>query len=132
MTIKKIHHIGIAVPDMDEAMTFWRDALGLDLSHLEDVPEQESVIAFFPTGESKVELVEPTTDSSGLARYMAKRGPGVHHICFEVDDIEQTLAQLKENGVRLINEEPTTNASGTKIAFIHPKSTGGVLVELYE
>jgi methylmalonyl-CoA/ethylmalonyl-CoA epimerase len=132
MSIKKIDHIAIVVPNIPEALTFWRDALGLELSHLEEVPEQEALIAFLPTGESEVELVEPTTDSSGMARFMAKRGPGMHHICFEVDDIEGTLARLKEQGVQLINEEPTIGAGGKRMAFIHPKSTGGVLVELYE
>jgi methylmalonyl-CoA/ethylmalonyl-CoA epimerase len=132
MSIKKIDHIAIVVPNIPEALTFWRDALGLELSHLEEVPEQEALIAFLPTGESEVELVEPTTESSGMARFMAKRGPGMHHICFEVDDIEGTLARLKEQGVQLINEEPTIGAGGKRMAFIHPKSTGGVLVELYE
>lgn len=132
MTIKRINHIAIVVPDIDEALAFWRDALGLDLSHMEEVAGQESLVAFLPTGESEVELVEPTTDTSGLARYLAKRGPGMHHICFEVEDIASVLARLKEKGVQLINEEPTTGAGGKKVAFIHPKSTGGVLVELYE
>ena len=132
MAVKKIDHIAIVVPDIDGALAFWRDALGLELSHQEEVPEQESLIAFLPAGESEVELVEPTTDTSGIARYVAKRGPGMHHICFEVDDIEATLARLKEQGVQLINEEPTIGAGGKRIAFIHPKSTGGVLVELYE
>lgn len=132
MTIKKIDHIAIVVPEIDEALGFWRDALGLELSHLEEVPEQETLVAFLPAGESEVELVKPTTDTSGMARYMAKRGPGMHHICFEVEDIESMLVRLKEQGVQLINEEPTIGAGGKKIAFIHPKSAGGVLVELYE
>jgi methylmalonyl-CoA/ethylmalonyl-CoA epimerase len=132
MTVKKIDHIAIVVPDIDEALKFWRDALGLELSHVEEVPEQESRVAFLPTGGSEVELVQPTTDTSGMARYMAKRGPGMHHISFAVDNIEEMLAQLQEKGVQLINEEPTIGAGGKKIAFIHPKSTGGVLVELYE
>ena len=132
MTIEKIDHIAIVVPDIDEALTFWRDALGLNLSHVEEVSGQESLVAFLTTGETEVELVEPTTDTSGMARYLAKRGPGMHHICFEVKDIEVIMARLKEKGVQLINEEPTMGASGRKIAFIHPKSTGGVLVELYE
>jgi methylmalonyl-CoA/ethylmalonyl-CoA epimerase len=132
MTIEKINHIAIVVPDVDEALTFWRDALGLNLSHIEEVPAQEAVIAFLTTGETEVELVEPTTDTSGMARYMAKRGPGMHHICFEVKDIEVAMARLREKGVQLINEEPTIGAGGRKVAFIHPKSTGGVLVELYE
>lgn len=132
MPIKKINHIAIVVPDINEALTFWQDALGLDLSHVEDVPAQETKVAFLPTGGSEVELVEPTSDTSGMARYMAKRGPGIHHICFEVEGIEGILAQLKAKGVQLINEEPTIGAGGKKVAFIHPKSTGGVLVELYE
>jgi methylmalonyl-CoA/ethylmalonyl-CoA epimerase len=132
MPIKKINHIAIVVPEINEALTFWQDALGLDLSHVEDVPAQETKVAFLPTGGSEVELVEPTNDTSGMARYMAKRGPGIHHICFEVDGIEEILTQLKERGVQLINEEPTIGAGGKKVAFIHPKSTGGVLIELYE
>jgi methylmalonyl-CoA/ethylmalonyl-CoA epimerase len=132
MGIKRIDHIAIVVPDTQKALAFWQDALGLTLSHTEEVPAQETTVAFLPAGESEVELVEPTTETSGMARYMDKRGPGMHHICFEVDDIDQTLAQLKEKGIQLINEEPTIGAGGKRIAFIHPKSTGGVLIELYE
>ena len=132
MIIKKIDHIAIVVSDIDEALTFWRHALGLSFSHVEEVPGREALIAFLPAGESEVELVEPTTDTSAVARYLAKRGPGMHHICFEVENIEMTLARLKEKDVQLINEEPIVGAGGRKIAFIHPKSTGGVLVELYE
>lgn len=132
MSIKKIEHIAIVVPDIEQALTFWRDVLGLELSHLEEVLEQEALVAFLPVGESEVELVEPTTESSGVARHMARRGAGLHHICFEVEDIEATLARLKEQGVQLVNEEPTIGAGGKRMAFIHPKSTGGVLVELYE
>ena len=130
--IKKIDHIAIVVEDIEDALEFWHDALGLELSHVEDVPNQESVVAFLPAKESEVELVKPTSDNSGVARYLKKRGPGMHHICFVVDDIAHTLARLKEKGIQLINEEPTIGAGGKKIAFIHPKSTGGVLVELYE
>ncbi len=130
--IKRIDHIAIVVEDIDSALGFWRDALGLELDHIEDVPEQKSLIAFLPTGGSEVELVKPTTDDSGVARYLQKRGPGMHHICFEVDDIEAILGQLKGKGVRLINETPITSADGKKLAFIHPESTRGVLVELYE
>jgi methylmalonyl-CoA/ethylmalonyl-CoA epimerase len=132
MSIKKIDHVAIVVSDTEEALTFWKDALGLELSHIETVPEQESLVAFLPTGESEVELVEPTTETGSVARYLSKRGAGMHHICFEVEDIEATLKRLKEKGVRLINEEPTVGAGGKKIAFIHPRSTGGVLVELSE
>ena len=130
--IKKIDHIAIVVEDIDAALHFWRDALGLQLDHIEDVPEQKSLVAFLPTGESEVELVKPTTDDSGIARYLQKRGPGMHHICFEVEDIEQVLSELKEKGVRLINETPVPMEGGKSIAFIHPESTGGVLVELYQ
>ena len=130
--IKRINHIAIVVDDIDTALTFWRDALGLKLDHIEDIPEQESIVAFLPTGESEVELVQPTSEDSGVARYLQKRGPGMHHICFEVEDIHVSLEQLKGKGVRLINETPMTGAGGKKMAFIHPESAYGVLVELYE
>ena len=130
--IKRIDHIAIVVEDIDSALGFWHDALGLELDHIEDVPEQKSLVAFLPTSGSEVELVKPTTDDSGVARYLQKRGPGMHHICFEVDDIEAILAQLRGKGVRLINETPITSVDGKKLAFIHPESTHGVLVELYQ
>jgi methylmalonyl-CoA/ethylmalonyl-CoA epimerase len=131
-TIKRINHIAIVVDDIDHALGFWRDALGLELAHVEHVPDQESVVAFLPTGEAEIELVKPTTDTSGVAKYLQRRGPGMHHICFEVDDIEACLANLQDHEVHLINETPTIGTGGKKIAFIHPKSTHGVLVELYE
>ncbi len=130
--IKRIDHIAIVVEDIDTALDFWRDTLGLELNHVEVVPEQQSAVAFLPTGESEVELVKPTTATSGVARYLAKRGPGIHHICFEVDDIAATLATLKAHGVRLIDETPRIGTGGKQIAFIHPESTHGVLIELYE
>jgi methylmalonyl-CoA/ethylmalonyl-CoA epimerase len=130
--IKRINHIAIVVDDIDRALSFWRDALGLKLDHIMDIPEQESMVAFLPTGESEVELVQPTSEDSGVARYLQKRGPGMHHICFEVEDIQASLEQLKGKGVRLINETPMTGAGGKKMAFIHPESAFGVLVELYE
>jgi methylmalonyl-CoA/ethylmalonyl-CoA epimerase len=130
--IKRIDHIAIVVDDIDAALVFWRDALGLELTHVEDVPDQQSAVAFLPTGQSEVELVKPTSDSSGVARFLRKRGPGMHHICFEVEDIEQTLSMLKARGVRLIDETPKIGTGGKKIAFVHPESTHGVLVELYE
>lgn len=132
MPIKRIDHIAIVVEHIDQALDFWEDALGLRLEHIEAVPDQESAVAFLPSGQSEVELVEPTTDSSGVAKYLAKRGPGMHHICFEVDDIEVMLERMKAHGVKLINETPTIGTGGKKIAFIHPSSTHGVLVELYE
>ncbi len=130
--IKKIDHIAIVVDDIESALEFWKDALGLELSHIEDVPDQQSLVAFLPAQESEVELVKPTTPDSGVARFLKKRGPGIHHICFEVEDIEETLGYLKNKGVRLINDVPQIGTGGKKIAFIHPDSTDGVLIELYE
>lgn len=130
--IKRIQHVAIVVEDIEAALAFWRDALGLELQHVEELPEQKSVVAFMPLAQSEIELVKPTTDDSGVARYLQKRGPGMHHICFEVDDIHSFLAQLKTRGVRLINETPVTGAGGTLVAFIHPESANGVLVELYQ
>lgn len=130
--IRGIHHVAIVVDDMEEALKFWRDSLGLEVEHVEDVPDQQAIVAFLPTGNSEIELVKPTSDDNGAARFMQKHGPGMHHICFEVDDIEACLSQLRENQVKLINEEPIIGAGGKKIAFVHPKSTHGVLVELYE
>ncbi len=130
--VKQINHVAVVVDDMDKALSFWRDALGMDLHELRDVPAEKSRVAFLPLQGSEVELVQPTTDDSGIAKYLARRGPGMHHICLEVDDIEAMMNQLKAKGVRLINEEPRTAADGKKYAFIHPESTSGVLVELYQ
>jgi len=129
--IKKFNHVAVAVSDIDGSLTFWRDALGLKLDHVEDVPSQKSMVAFLPVGDSELELVCPTSDDTGVAKFIAERGGGIHHLCFEVDDIVGVLAELKAKGVRLINETPS-ELPGRKMAFIHPKSTGGVLVELYE
>jgi methylmalonyl-CoA/ethylmalonyl-CoA epimerase len=130
--VNQINHIAVVVDDMEKALSFWRDALGMELHELRDVPDEKSQVAFLPLPGSEVELVQPTTDDSGIAKYLAKRGAGMHHICLEVDDIEGMLAQLKSKGVRLINEEPRTAADGKRYAFIHPQSTSGVLVELYQ
>lgn len=130
--IIKISHIAVVVSDLNEAMEFWVETLGLPLAHVEHVPDQDVDVAFLPSGESEIELLEPVSESSGVARFLHKRGPGMHHICFEVDDIEAMLARMKAAGVPLINEEPTIGTGGKKIAFVHPKGTGGVLVELYE
>ena len=132
MAVKRIDHIAVVVDDIDTSLAFWRDALGLEMTHLEEVKGQESLIAFLPTGGSEVELVKPTTETSGVAKYLAKRGPGMHHICLEVDDLEAMLADMKARGVKLINETPTVGAGGKQIAFIHPSSANGVLVELYQ
>ena len=130
--IKRINHIALVVDDIEAALGFWREALGLELTEVEQVPEQQATVAFLPVGESHVELVQPTTETSGLTRFLAKRGPGLHHLCVEVDDLEQTLARLKAKGVRLIDEVPRSGSGGKKLAFIHPESTQGVLLELYE
>src|SRR3972149_4502180 len=105
--IKRIAHVAIVVEDIDAALGFWRDGLGLELTHVEDVPDQRAAVAFLLTGESQVELVKPTNELSGIARFLMKRGPGMHHICFDVNDIEDCLARLRAKGVRLINETPT-------------------------
>ncbi len=130
--VLRIDHIAVLVNDLEAPLNFWQEALGLELTHIQDVPAELAQIAFLPTGGSEIELVRPTTLDSGLGRYLEKRGPGMHHICLEVDDIDGMLAQLKEKGVQLINEEPKVNADGRKYAFIHPKSANGVMVELYE
>lgn len=129
--IKKINHVAIVVESIDSALSFWQEQLGLTLDHIEDVPSQASKVAFLPVGEGEVELVEPTDPQSGMAKYLEKRGEGMHHICLEVDDIEGMLNILKEKDVRLINEKPI-DLPGRRMAFIHPKAANGVLMELYE
>jgi methylmalonyl-CoA/ethylmalonyl-CoA epimerase len=128
----RIHHLALVVDDLETALTFWRDTLGLELARVEEVPEQQAEIAFLPAGDSEIELVRPTTSESGLARFLAKRGPGMHHVCLEVQDLDGTLRRLQARGARLITPEPITNSEGRRLAFIHPESTSGVLVELYE
>lgn len=130
--VVKIDHIAILADDMDKSLSFWRDALGMELTHVEDVPAEKSMVAFLPVAGTEIELVKPTTDDSGLARYLEKRGPGMHHVCLEVDDITGMLEQLKSRGIQLINESPMAGLGARKYAFIHPKSTNGVLVELYQ
>ena len=128
----KINHVAILLPDLDDGTQFWVDALGLSLEKTEDIPEEQVKIAFLPVGDSHIELVAPTNETSGVARYLQKKGPGLHHICLEVDDITSALTRLKEAGIPLIDEEPKIGPDGKKLAFIHPKGTGGVLVELYQ
>jgi methylmalonyl-CoA/ethylmalonyl-CoA epimerase len=131
-TALRLHHLAVVVDDMDRALLFWRDALGLELAGIRDVPEQASEVAFLPAGEAEIELVRPLTADSGVARYLAKRGPGMHHICLSVEDISGTLDRLAAKGVRLINAEPMAGPDGRRYAFVHPESTGGVLLELYQ
>ena len=130
--IKAINHVAVVVDDMEKSLSFWRDALGIPLHELRDVPAEKSQVAFLPLAGAEVELVQPTTDDSGIAKYLAKRGPGMHHLCLEVDDIEGMMSVLREKNIRLINEQPRVAADGKKYAFVHPESTGGVLVELYQ
>lgn len=130
--VKRIDHIAVVVDDLHGTLEFWRDALGMEVAHIEDIPAEMAQIAFLPAGGSEIELVRPTTADSGLAKYLEKRGPGMHHVCLEVDDIAGMLARLKEKGIQLINEEPRISADGKQYAFIHPKSANGVLVELYQ
>jgi len=132
MAIKRIDHIAIAVENLDQSLGFWEKALSLPVHAMRNVPEQAVDIAFLPVGASDVELVKPTTTDSGIAKWMQKRGAGIHHICFEVDDIRATLAELSAHGMELIDKEPRTSADGKLYAFVHPKSAGGVLIELYQ
>jgi len=129
--VKKINHVAIAVSDIENALVFWRDALGLKVDHVENVPSQKSEVAFIPVGDSEIELVHPTSSDTGVAKFIEEKGGGMHHLCLEVDDIEEKLAELKSRGVRLINET-ALELPGRKMAFVHPKSTNGVLVELYQ
>src|SRR6266540_6777633 len=115
--VKQVNHVAVVVDDMEKSLLFWRDALGIELHELRDVPSEKSQVAFLPVAGAEVELVKPTSDDSGIAKYLAKRGPSMHHICLEVDDIEGMMAQLRSKGVRLINEEPRLAADGKKYAF---------------
>jgi len=147
-----LDHIGIAVTNLDEALTFYRDALGFEIEPrkntnqhgigpqkntdqhgtVEEIPSQRVRVIFIPVGETALELLEATDDSSPIARYIAKRGPGLHHITLRVDDLAAALARLKQRGVRLIDEAPRPGAHGSLVAFIHPASAHGVLVELMQ
>ena len=130
--IARIDHIGIAVQSINDALQFFQDALGMKLDRVATEEGGQTKVAFLPVGASDVELVEPQDADSGLAKFLAKRGEGVHHICFEVDDIDAALARLKEKGAQLIDETPRRNSQGMRYAFIHPKSAHGVLIELYQ
>jgi methylmalonyl-CoA/ethylmalonyl-CoA epimerase len=128
----KINHLAVVVENLDSALGFWRDALGLELQHTEVNDEELVKIGFLTIGESQIELLEPTTPDSGIGKYLAKRGAGMHHLCVEVEDIDRAMQHLRERHIELINEVPKTNHEGTRYCFIHPRSTGGVLVELYQ
>ncbi|MCK4800452.1 MAG: methylmalonyl-CoA epimerase [Anaerolineales bacterium] len=128
----RLDHIAVLVENLEDALSFWQDQLGFQLERVETISSMDVKIAFLPVGESEIELVQPTTEDSGLAKYLQKRGPGLHHICIEVENISAKLANLEEKGVRLIDDAPVTMDDGRQLAFLHPKSTGGVLIELYE
>lgn len=130
--ITKIDHIALVAPQLDDSIGFWAEALGLTVSatHREDA--QEVDVAFLPVGESKIEILAPFVENNGVSKYLQKRGPGMHHICLEVDDIHAALERLKAHNVPLIDEQPRLNSEGREMLFIHPKGTGGVLVELYQ
>lgn len=130
--LKRINHIALVVPDMGPAQRFWVDVMGLPLDHEEHVDAQQVDVAFLPLDECNIELLKPTDKESGVARFLDKHGAGIHHICFEVDDIDAALAELSQADVPLIDEVPRAGSDGKKYAFIHPKGTGGVLVELYQ
>lgn len=132
MKIVKIDHLGIAVNSVDAGRAFWEGILGLHFEGAETVEEQKVTTAFFPVGESEIELLESTSPDGAISKFIEKKGEGIQHIAFQVENIEEALRELKDKDVRLIDEIPRTGAGGAKIAFLHPKSTGGVLVELCE
>jgi len=130
--IKKIDHVGIAVKDIEAAKAFYEGVLGMKVTETEEVADQKVKVAFIPTGDSEVELLQSTDPNGPIAKHIAAKGEGIQHIAFRVDDIEKTLAELKGKGVRLIDEKPRKGAGAAKIAFIHPKASFGTLVEICE
>ena len=132
MKLLKIDHLGIAVNSIEEGKNFWTDVLGLSFEGTETVEAQKVTTAFLPVGESEVELLESTAPDGPIAKFIEKKGEGIQHIAFRVENIEEALAELKAKGIRLIDEQPRLGAGGAKIAFLHPKATSGVLVELCE
>ncbi len=128
--LQKINHIGIAVQSLDATLPFYRDALGMTFKGEEEVAEQMVKVAMLQVGESKIELLEPTDPASPIAKFLEKNGPGIHHIAYEVEDIEAAIAHMKDQGARMIDEIPRNGAHSTQIAFVHPKSSNGVLTEL--
>ena len=130
INVTKVDHIGIAVTSITEAAKFWEDMLGLKITATEEIAEQKVITAFIPCGSGEVELLQATTEDSPIAKFIETKGEGIQHIALRVDDIETALAELKDKGVRLIDEKPRRGAGGAQIAFLHPKATGGVLLEL--
>jgi methylmalonyl-CoA/ethylmalonyl-CoA epimerase len=132
--LRQIEHIAIVVQDLDGALRVYRDALGLPLLRVEEVPDEHVKVAFLalPHGEGHIELVQPTDSETGIARFLAKRGEGIHHICFRVEDIAAAMARLTDSSMQTIEQEPRVGHHGQKYAFVHPKTAHGVLIELYE
>lgn len=130
--VKKVDHIGVAVNNLEESVKFYEEILGLKLHGIETVEEQKVKVAFLPIGDTEIELLEATTPDSPIAKFIEKKGQGVQHVAFRVDDIEKALEEMRSLGVRLIDEKPRYGAGGARIAFLHPKSTNGLLVELCE
>jgi methylmalonyl-CoA epimerase len=128
----KINHLGIATKGIEESLKFWGDALGLENVHTEVVEDQKVRVAMLPIGETRIELLEPTSEDSPISKFLEKRGGGIHHIAVEVDDIAATLTSLKEKGMGLIDKSPRIGAEGCLVAFVHPATTGGVLLELVQ
>ncbi|MDD5285450.1 MAG: methylmalonyl-CoA epimerase [Desulfuromonadaceae bacterium] len=128
--LTKINHIGIAVKSLDESLPFYRDQLGIPFLGLEEIEEQKVKVAMLQVGESKIELLEPTSEESPVAKFIEKNGPGIHHIAYEVEDIEMAIQKLLACGSRMVDEKPRRGAHGTLIAFVHPKSSNGILTEL--
>ncbi len=126
----KINHIGIAVKNLEESMKFYRNQLGFTFNGVDEVASQKVKVAFFKIGETNIELVQATSEDSPIAKYLEKNREGIHHICYEVEDINAALDNLKSKGVKLIDNEPRDGAHGTKVAFVHPKASGGVLTEI--
>lgn len=129
---RRIRHIAIAVKDIEKARALFSMISGTPASEAQEVPDQRVKVSFIDTGETKIELIQPTAGNVGVAKFLEKRGEGLHHICLEVDDIEATLTEYKRQGIRLIDEQPRVGAEGHRVAFVHPQSTGGVLVEVEE
>jgi methylmalonyl-CoA/ethylmalonyl-CoA epimerase len=128
--IKKLDHIAIAVHKVEEASEFYQDKLGLTLENVEVVKEQRTKVGFLSVGETRIELVEPAAEDSPLVKFLETKGPGIHHLCFEVDDIDGEIEKLTRKGARLIDKTPRPGAHQTRVAFLHPKGSGGVLIEL--
>jgi methylmalonyl-CoA/ethylmalonyl-CoA epimerase len=132
MSRPSIHHIAIAVHDLDAALAFYRDGLGLEVTERRQEDQEGVEIAFLSAGEGEIELLQPLDDNSGVARFLEKRGEGLHHICLVVEDIEAAMERLRAAGARLLSQEPRVNVEGTRYVFVHPRSAHGVLLELYE